>query len=106
MREIGGMEIIFWDGFSIYVITPKLSYVFQRWYAPKGSYGTWRKFRHLMMHRQYLTFDIACQLAARYGILASCSDVKLDWRGKAVEIRFGKIKVLGESDDVQDVLRE
>lgn len=106
VREIGDMEVIFWDGFSIYAITPRLSYIFQRWYAPKGSYHTWRKFRHLLMHRRHLTFDTICRLADRYGILATCSDTKLNWRKKRVEIRFGDIKVRGICNDVQNVLRE
>lgn len=105
VREIGGMEIIFWDGFSIYVITPYIAYVFQRWYAPKGSYDTWRKFRHLMMHRKHLTFDIACRLAARYGILGQRSGAKLNWKNKPVEVRFGNIKIIGVHDDMHDVPR-
>lgn len=100
VREVGEMDIIFWDGFSIYAITPKLTYVFHRWYAPKGSYRTWRKFRHLLMCRRHLTFDMACRLAARYDILAMRSDAKLNWKQKPVEIRFGNIKVQGVCDDV------
>lgn len=99
VREIDGMEVIFWDGFSIYVTTSNITYVFHRWYAPKGSYNAWRKFRHLLMHRHHLTLGAACRLANRYGILATCSDAKLNWDGKRVEVRFGNIKVMGMKEN-------
>lgn len=106
VREIDELQFIFWDKHSIYVECFKQRYVFHRWYAPKGSYNEWRKFRHLLLHRRHLTLRNVFELADKYGILSKCAVGRLQWKGKPVEIRFGNIKILGISNDVQDVLRE
>lgn len=100
VRKIDDMEIIFWDKYSVYVERPNCRYIFHRWYTPKGSYGEWRKFRQLLLHRRYLDFRDVFELADRHGVLFKHAVGHLQWKEKPVEIRFGKIRILGVGDDV------
>lgn len=87
VREIGGMEIVFWDKYSIYVKDATHCFVFHRWYAPRGSYGEWKKFKQLLLQRRHLQLVDVFELADKHGILFKRAVRHLQWKEKAVEIR-------------------
>lgn len=107
VRELeGDLQVVFWDKYSIYASCHGARYVFHRWYAPLGSYNAWRQFRHLLLRRRNLTMRDIFELAESHGVLFKCAVGRLQWGRKPVEIRLGHIRIIGVSDDMQDVLRE
>lgn len=108
VRDLPELVIVFWDWSSIY-IQPKSGmrqwYVFHKYHAPLGTYtNSWRPFKRRLMKTKALTFEKCCQLAVRYNILAKGAVGRLHWEQRPVEIRFGKIRIKGIGNDVQDML--
>lgn len=89
VRQVNGIEIVFYDSRSIYV---KSEYgvwvVFRRWGGERdlGSYSSgWRNFRTMLMYEKSITFTHCHQLAFRNDIISFMAK-KPELDGKTVEI--------------------
>lgn len=75
VREVNGLEIVFYNHESIYVrdVDGKW-FVFHRWFAPKGSYNAgWRPFRYKLLYQKKLTLNHCYRLAFQHEIVAQTS---------------------------------
>lgn len=100
VRHTSDLQIIFRDKYSIYVESSMGRYVFHRWYAPRGSYGGWHIFRQSLLTRRRISLSDIFEWANANDILFERSYGRIKLAKKDLEIRFGKIKILGASDEL------
>lgn len=89
VRELGEITIIFYDSQSIYVFDKTgHGVIFHRWFAPRGSYGTyWRDFRRRMLRRKNLTMVRCHEIAAEYDIQSVCATYRPKLDGRKIVFR-------------------
>ncbi len=88
IKEIGNLQIIFWDKETIYLIDIKrgLRYIFHRWFAPRASYSDWNAFRSSLWSSKHTQIGWYFEQAATWEICFTTSRREVDLEGK--EIRY------------------
>lgn len=92
VRKLNGIEIVFWDGWTIYVRESDCQRwtIFHRWFAERGSYSNgWQDFRRELMSQKRLTYLHCFEMAAKYGIASTTTDRELKFEGKEIEVKNG-----------------
>lgn len=83
------LKIVFYDARSIYVHDENVGWVvFHKWFAPKGSYGAWRNFRHLLLTEKKTDLYHCYRVAHRWGIASQCVKKCPDLSGLEIEERI------------------
>lgn len=95
IREFETLTIIFKDGESIWLIPKDASttIVFNRWFAPKGSYSNgWQDFRRKLFRNKRITLEYAYRLAIRYRIQSMGTTRSPNLDNQNIEHQIVKLK--------------
>lgn len=86
IREVGSLEIIFYDKETIYVIdTIKgVRYIFHRWFAPRKSYKEWNSFRSALWSSKHKQIGWYFEESATWEIPFTTTTRPLDLSDKKV----------------------
>lgn len=86
IRQVGQIEIIFWDKETIYVVDSRraVRYIFHRWFAPRGSYKNWQRFRQALWSSQHKQMAWYFEEAATWEIPFTTTTRPLDFCDKEI----------------------
>lgn len=90
IREINGIQIVFYDKETIYVRGARGEWViFHRWFAPRGFYNdNWRGFRKKMLYQKKIDLRHCYHLAFQHDIAIQMASQAPDLSKFKVQERF------------------
>lgn len=88
IRQVGKIRIVFFDSESVYLSVDgdSKSFIFHRWFAPRGTYNDWKSFRSALRGSKHENIGWYFEEAAVWGIPSTMTTREIELEGKEVKI--------------------